>query len=201
VLSRDLPRDCILDACSLINLAVMPTGAFLLERLDFMFHAPEQALFEVVGARRPHQEKRAKLLQHVRTCRLEDPSDFKLFEDFVSRDGRRALGDGEAAALALAHRRGMIVVTDDGPALNVVQKELSGHHYTSVGLIRLGLSSGLIGEVDAQEALQAALSEARMAVRTADLAWVATLLGDDALAAHWHLKNVTQRLAVQRGGG
>lgn len=189
---------CILDACSLINLAVMPCGGRLLRDLPNAFHVPERVIYEVVGVRRPHQERRKALLRHTARACLAHAAEFEMFGDLVSREGRRALGDGEAAAMAVGHSRGLLVITDDGPARKVLTDEMAQRHCTSVGLLRAGLRVGVLSDTDVHYGLSAGLAEARMTVLDCDLVWVREVLGECALVEHRQLGDVPRRLATIR---
>jgi hypothetical protein len=158
----------VLDTCTVINLAVMPCGGQLLAELPHAFHVPEQVIYEAIGHRRPQQDCRKALLEHLLECRLELPREYELFGDLVSREGRKALGDGEAAVIALGHVRGLFVVTDDGPAMDVLSSEIPVDNCTSLGLVRAGLTLGVLCEADAGAAIVAALTDARMAIHDRD---------------------------------
>jgi|GEM_PF-5655949 len=157
-------------------------------------------MYEVIGPSRPYQAERLALLANAEQCSLKTAEEYRLFEDFVSRSGRSSLGDGEAAAVALAKSRGYGVLTDDGPAISVVQSELSGTALTTVGLVGLAVETGAISEVEANEALRTALCDARMAVHDRDLLRLAQFVGDEPILEQWHLGDVAQRIAALRTG-
>lgn len=91
-----------------------------------------------------------------------------------------ALGDGESAAIAVAHHQQMVVALDDQKARRIARERFP--HLRLVSSVRIFAFPEVAAELgsDLAEAVHSALTNARMRVLTEDEAWVRMLLGDRA---------------------
>lgn len=91
-----------------------------------------------------------------------------------------ALGDGESAAIAVAHHQQLVVALDDQKARRIVGERFPQLPLvSSVKLFALPEVATELGN-DLADAVHSALINARMRVLTEDEAWVRMLLGDRA---------------------
>lgn len=91
-----------------------------------------------------------------------------------------SLGDGESAAIAVAHHRQLVVVLDDQKARRIVGTRFSHVRlFSSVKIFALPEVANELGS-DLADAVHSALINARMRVLAEDEAWVRMLLGERA---------------------
>ena len=127
------PAECgglVLDTSVLINLLATEAMNAILEALAVPCHAPQQVLAEVCrdpvtgvifpAERHPLREKSSA----VSILALEG-TELDLFLRIVGAPAGDALGDGEAAAIAVAISRGLDLVIDDRKARRIVRERFS----------------------------------------------------------------------------
>lgn len=102
------------------------------------------------------------------------------FLDLVGAEPPDDLGDGEAAAIALARELGLPLALDDTKARRIVREQFPGTSMlTSVDLFALPTVAAALGD-ELADTVFSALIHARMRVLPENDAWVRTLLGERA---------------------
>ncbi len=148
VSSAGIRATVALDASVLINLLVLDRTGLLAALPDIGFAVPEPVVAEI---RRPDQ---ARALQntiasgHVRIVRNISPTELGEIGRL-----RRLIGHGEAACLALANARGLLVACDERGRFLRLAEELigKGRILTTPGLIVLAIRACLITVEEADE--------------------------------------------------
>lgn len=108
---------------------------------------------------------------------LREPA-LERFMTFVGAPAPDALGDGEAATLAVAELLGLTAVIDDGKARRIASfASPSGQLLSSVDLFRHEAVSAALGAEDHANAVYSALVNARMRVLPGDESWARGLIG------------------------
>lgn len=130
----------VLDTSVWINLLATEAIEPILIGLGCEFHAPEQVLAEV----KRHPITNASLLAETHPLRTLgvsiialDAAERRLFLDIVGAPAADALGDGEAAAIAVAVSRGLDLVIDDRKARRILRERFADVRvYWTVDLLR-----------------------------------------------------------------
>ena len=108
------------------------------------------------------------------------PAAMTMFIKLVGAAPPDDLGDGEAAAIALAQELGMSIGLDDKKARRIVRDQFPGlRMHSSVDLFALPAVAATLGN-DLPDVVFAALMNARMRVMPENEAWVLLLLGNRA---------------------
>jgi hypothetical protein len=106
------------------------------------------------------------------------PATMEMFIELVGAEPPNDLGDGEAAAIALASALRLPIALDDTKARRIVRDEFQGiRMQSSVDLFALPSVAAALGDALA-DAVFSALIHARMRVLPENEAWVRLLLGD-----------------------
>jgi predicted nucleic acid-binding protein len=120
----------VLDTSVWINLLATDAMGAILVALGVPCHAPEQVIAEIkrhpvtgaIFAGDKHPLRRAA--SQVSIVSLEG-EELDLFIEIVGRPAVDALGDGEAAAIAVAVKRGLDLVIDDRKARRILRQHFS----------------------------------------------------------------------------
>ncbi len=161
-------KPAVLDASSIINLLGCGNMRGVIEALGIHCLVEEKTLAEVKRHPIPGKEHRAEL-EDLRksglllTERMSD-DEYEVYLSLISRPLSQRLGEGESAAIALAHR-GYPVILDENKAYGIVAQEFNSLHQAST--LRLTLTAGYRARwsVDKVQALVlAARANARMGV-------------------------------------
>lgn len=167
------PAECgglVLDTSVLINLLATEAINAILEALAVPCHAPQQVLAEVCrdpvtgvifpAERHPLREKSSG----VSILALEG-TELDLFLRIVGAPAGDALGDGEAAAIAVAVSRGLDLVIDDRKARRIVRERFSRvRTYWTVDLLQARPVVAALGRHQADECFAKARRFGRMHV-------------------------------------
>ena len=169
---RDPSRSAglVLDTSVWINL--LATGAMeaILEALGVPWHAPEQVVGEIL--RHPVTGRSFVADSHplrqmgpqVSVSALEG-EEVKLFLDIVGAPAIEALGDGEAAAIAIAASRGLDLVIDDRKARRILRERFSAvRTYWTVDLLQSSRMIAALGRERAEDCFAKARHYGRMHV-------------------------------------
>ena len=123
-------RGLVLDTSVWINLRATEAMERILRALSVPCHAPEQVVAEV--SRHPvtgvtfaaDNHPLRQMSPRVIILSLEG-AEFDVFFDIVGAPASEALGDGEAAAIAVALSRGLDLVIDDRKARRILRERFS----------------------------------------------------------------------------
>jgi predicted nucleic acid-binding protein len=160
----------VLDTSVWINLLATEAMQDILAALAVPCHAPEQVVAEV--RRHPVSGVAFTSDRHplrgmapmVSILQLEGP-DLDLFLEIVGAAAADALGDGEAAAIAVAVSRGLDLVVDDRKARRILRERFSQvRTYWTVDLLRAEPVIAALGRGQAQDYFDKALRLGRMHV-------------------------------------
>ena len=132
----------VLDTSVWINLLATEAMELILVALGVQCYAPEQVIAEIkrhpitgvmfAGDRHPLRQ----MTSPVSIVSLEG-KELNLFLEMVSRPAVDALGDGEAAAIAVAVSRGLDLVVDDKKARRILRQQFNQvRTYWTVDLLR-----------------------------------------------------------------
>jgi len=160
----------VLDTSVWINLLATEAMEAILGALTVPCYAPEQVVAEV----RRHPVTRITFPAEDHPLRQMSPrvsilslegEELDLFLDIVGAPARGALGDGEAAAIAVAASRGLDLVIDDRKARRILRERFSqvGIHWTA-DLLRAGSVVAALGRPLLDECFAKALRFGRMHV-------------------------------------
>lgn len=159
------PGPVVLDASSVINLLGSGDMHGVLTALGVPCFVEEKTLAEVNRHPVRGSDHRAELdvlrdLGLLLTERMTD-EEYEVYLSLVSRPMVGRLGDGESAAIALAHR-GYAVILDENKANRIVASEF--HALRQASTYRLALTAGYRGNWGI-ERVQSLLSAARLHAR------------------------------------
>lgn len=165
------PKSCkglVLDTSVWINLLATEAMDDILAALAFPCHTPEQVVLEV--KRHPStgvvfSEKNHPLRQSSASITIIslEGRELELFLDIVGAPAGDALGDGEAAAIAVAATRELDLIIDDRKARRILRERFSQvrTHWT-VDLLRAQAVVRTLGRRAAEECLVKAQRFGRM---------------------------------------
>lgn len=116
----------VLDASVWINLLATDASEAILGALGIPCHAPEQVVSEIkrhpaTGVSFPSHDHPLRHMPGVSILSLEG-NELDLFLEIVGAPAGDALGDGEAAAIAIAASRGLDLVIDDKKARRILRE-------------------------------------------------------------------------------
>jgi predicted nucleic acid-binding protein len=178
----------VLDASPLINLIGSGYPAPLLRALRRHVIIADITLREIVRSPRTGGD----LLAVIDSLKAENliavtelkSSELDLFVELVSSPADAALGDGEAAALALALNRAHAMILDDGKAKRLAKlRDPQLQIGSSLDLFRVARNQSGLSSQEFAAAVYEALQFARMRVSSEDVRWVADIIGVDRLSA------------------
>ena len=157
----------VLDTSVWINLLATNATEAILGALAVPCHAPEQVVAEVkrhpvTGAVFTNDDHPLRTMRGVSVLSLEG-SELDVFLDIVSAPAGDALGDGEAAAIAVAVSRGLDLAIDDRKARRILRERFS--HvltYWTVDLLRARSVVAAAGRKRAEEYVALAQRFGRM---------------------------------------
>jgi predicted nucleic acid-binding protein len=160
----------VLEASVLINLLATESMEPILVALGGPCHAPEQVVTEIKrhpitgaifsGNRHPLRQ----MTSPVSIVSLEG-KELDLFLDIVGRPAVDALGDGEAAAIAVAVTRGSHLVIDDRKARRILRQRFSQVlTYWTVDVLRAQQVLAALGRRQAEDCFAKAQRFGRMHV-------------------------------------
>lgn len=160
----------VLDTSVWINLLATEATEAILDALAISCHVPEQVLSEV--KRHPNtgaifsvdNHPLKKMAPKVSILSLEG-TELELFFDIVGAPAADALGDGEAAAIAVAASRGLDLVIDDKKARRILREHFSQvRTFWTVDLLQAHPVVAALGRPLADECFERALRFGRMHV-------------------------------------
>jgi predicted nucleic acid-binding protein len=102
------PLDVCVDACVLINLAIVGRIDLLGRIQDMVFHVPQEVANEITLAEQKQQVERGVASGALRMARMETVEELEAFAEYS-----RCFGKGESACLTIATCRGWIISTDE----------------------------------------------------------------------------------------
>ncbi len=120
----------IVDACCLINLYASRKPVEIVRAFGREFFVPDRVSNEALTIRKPDEDDATKYLSEpidltealgagvIQECRIEGQAENEHLVRYAVQ-----LDDGEAACLAIAKRRGGIIVTDDKKAIRLATAE------------------------------------------------------------------------------
>ncbi|HWO25413.1 MAG TPA: hypothetical protein VNO30_42020 [Kofleriaceae bacterium] len=174
----------VLDASIVINVLGCGAAASVLQAIPGMCLVPDVTSREIFrdplapggGANPLDPLVAAGLIERVGLT----PATMETFIELVGAAPPNDLGDGEAAAIALARERGLPIALDDTKARRIVRERFHGLPLrSSVDLFALPSVAVALGDALA-DAVFSALIHARMRVLPENDAWVRLLLGERA---------------------
>ena len=160
----------VLDTSVLINL--LATGAMeaILGALAVPCHAPEQVITEVrrhpaTGVVFPADSHPLREMSSMLSILSLERAELDLFLEIVGAPVGDALGDGEAAAIAVAVSRGLDLAIDDRKARRILRERFSQVRiYWTVDLLRAGPVVTVLGRRQADDYFNKAQRFGRMHV-------------------------------------
>jgi predicted nucleic acid-binding protein len=172
-------RLVVLDASVLINLLAMPEPLTILGPLAPRAIVPTVVAREVHRLARPCQTDVDPLSAIKKLVGVVDltPQELELFGELVGAPRPDDLGDGEAAALAVAMIRGGACLVDDGKAIRVAggRRPVVDCEMT-VDLLRWSANCGRVGQPLLERSIIDALTLTRMRVSARLMQWVADVV-------------------------
>ena len=160
----------VLDTSVVINLLATEAMEPILVALGIPCHAPEQVVAEIkrhpitgaIFSGKGHPLR--QMTSPVSIVSLEG-KELDLFLDIVGRPAVDALGDGEAAAIAVAVTRGLDLVIDDRKARRILRQQFSQVRiYWTVDLLRAPQVLAALGRRQAEDCFAKAQRFGRMHV-------------------------------------
>lgn len=163
-------RGLVLDTSVWINLLATEAMKAILDALALPCHAPEQVVTElkrhpVTGATfSPEDHPLRQSTSGITIISLQE-RELDLFLEIVGAPAGDALGDGEAAAIAVAASRGLDLVIDDRKARRILRERFNKvqTHWT-VDLLRAPTVVSALGRHRADECVKKAQRFGRMHV-------------------------------------
>jgi predicted nucleic acid-binding protein len=163
-------RGLVLDTSVLINLLATEALSTILGALNVPCHAPEQVLAEIcrdpiTGAIFPAERHPLRdTSSRISVLSLES-TELELFLRIVGAPAGDALGDGEAAAIAVSVSRGLDLVIDDRKARRIVRERFTQvRTYWTVDLLRARPVVAALGRYQVDEYFTKARRFGRMHV-------------------------------------
>jgi predicted nucleic acid-binding protein len=160
----------VLDTSVWINLLATEAMAAILGALAVPCYAPEQVVTEVrrhpaTGATFPAEDHPLRQMSPRVSILSLEGEELDLFLEIVGAPAGDALGDGEAAAIAVAASRGLDLVIDDRKARRILRERFSQirTHWT-VDLLQARSVVAAVGRVLVDEWIVKALRSGRMHV-------------------------------------
>lgn len=160
----------VFDTSVWINLLATEAMEPILRALAVPCHAPEQVVAEVsrhpvTGIRFPADNHPLRQMSARVSILSLDRAELEVFLEIVSAPAGEALGDGEAAAIAVASSRGLDLVIDDRKARRILRERFSQVriHWT-VDLFQAGSVVAALGRPLIDECFARALRFGRMHV-------------------------------------
>jgi predicted nucleic acid-binding protein len=196
-------RQLVLDASVVINLLATGASAPILRALGIPVLVTDNVVQEVSrddNNGRPKLALPDELIADgtVSVPRLEGPS-LEMFAELVSGSTVETLGDGEAATLAFADAAAASAAIDERKATRIAGSRFpSLRLVTTIDILAHHAVLSELGKVALARAAFQALRIARMQVREHQFEWVATLIGDENVAACSSLRRLATRRALQR---
>lgn len=102
------PLDVCVDACVLINLAIVARVDLLAQIQGFVFHVPQEVLNEITLVEQKQQVEAVVTRGGLKMARIEAVEELQAFADYVGQFGK-----GESACLAIATCRNWTIATDE----------------------------------------------------------------------------------------
>ena len=102
------PLDVCVDACVLINLAIVARVDLLAQIQDMVFHVPQEVLKEITLAEQIEQVEATVASGGLEMARIEAVEELQSFAEYVGQFGK-----GESACLAIATCRNWVIATDE----------------------------------------------------------------------------------------
>ena len=128
---------------------------------------PSAVYSELSNPRITHLKARVDVLISNKSARVEtietDTTEYTLYRKMTSKPdpGHAIIGNGEAAAIALAKERGGILASNNLRDVAVYVKEYSLRHMTTGAILREALEKGLITEATGNQLWQEMLNKRR----------------------------------------
>ncbi len=102
------PLDVCVDACVLINFAIVAKMDLLAQIPDLVFHVPPEVLSEMTVAEQRRQVEGVVASGGLKMARIEAVEELQAFSEYVDQFGK-----GESACLAIATCRKWVIATDE----------------------------------------------------------------------------------------
>jgi predicted nucleic acid-binding protein len=102
------PLNVCVDACVLINLAIVGRVDLLGQIHDMAFHVPQEVLDEITVDEQKRKIEAAVASDDLKLARIEAVEELQAFAEYAGRFGK-----GESACLAIATCREWVVATDE----------------------------------------------------------------------------------------
>lgn len=128
---------------------------------------PSAVYTELSNPRITHLKARVDTLIADKSARIEtietDSAEYELYRKLVSKPdpGHVIIGNGEAAAIALAKEQGGILASNNLKDVAVYVEEFHLQHMTTGAILREALGKGLVTETVANQLWQAMLKKRR----------------------------------------
>lgn len=158
----------VLDTSVWINLLATGAAGAVLAALGIPCHAPEQVVAElrrdpVTGAVFNSDRHPLRAMSSRVSILTLDPAEQQLFLEIVGAPTTNALGDGEAAAIAIAACRRMDLAIDDRKARRIIRERFPFlHAWWTVDLLRAPRVVTALGARQAEECFESARRFGRM---------------------------------------
>jgi predicted nucleic acid-binding protein len=160
----------VLDTSVWINLLATEAIDAILAALAVSCHAPEQVVGElkrhpVTGMTFPMNDHPLRQMSPWISILPLNDTELDLFLEIVGAPAGDALGDGEAAAIAIAASRGLDLVIDDGKARRILRQRFSHvRTFWTVDLLQAKSVIVKLGRPAADKCFASALQFGRMRV-------------------------------------
>ncbi|MGH8436686.1 MAG: hypothetical protein ACRERX_19970 [Pseudomonas sp.] len=143
------PHTAVVDANIVINLIHIGRLALLVAIPNYDFVMPDDARNEIIDAGQRTVLDDAMEAGVLRIASITDVDDLKLLSEL-----RTFLGRGEAACLVLAQKHGWLIASDERRRFRreVKARLGDGRLITTPGLLLLGIRTGVLSVVEADEA-------------------------------------------------
>lgn len=102
------PLDVCVDACVLINLAIVGRVNLLGQIHDMVFHVPQEVVDEITIVEQRDQVENAVKSGGLRLAKIDAVNELQTFTEYSGQFGK-----GESACLAIASCRKWVVATDE----------------------------------------------------------------------------------------
>jgi predicted nucleic acid-binding protein len=102
------PLDVCVDACVLINLAIVGRVDLLGQVHDMAFHVPQEVLDEITVDEQKREIEAAVASDDLKLARIEAVEELQAFAEYAGQFGK-----GESACLAIATCRKWVIATDE----------------------------------------------------------------------------------------
>ncbi len=151
------PLDVCVDACVLINLAIVGRVDLLGQIHDMVFHVPQEVLDEITIVEQRNQVENVARSGGVMVAKIDAVEELRTFAEYSGQFGK-----GESACLAIASCRKWVVATDETkdkrPSREILARGIQV--INTPGILLKSIRQGVL-TVEAADAIKVALEKGR----------------------------------------